>query len=74
MHGRLFTIRHEEMKKKMTIRKTENAVCSIFFIIYSIRLDLLLCIQDQDQNNPMLKKRVCIAGDVKKRRILGPLG
>jgi hypothetical protein len=50
----------------VTIRRMENVVSSIF-IICSIRRDLLLRIQDQEENNSMLKKRVlCRAGEAKR--------
>jgi hypothetical protein len=38
----------------------------VVFTIYSIRLDLLLRIQDRDRNNSVLKKRVSIA-EMRKR-------
>jgi hypothetical protein len=57
-----------------TIRRMENVVCSIF-IIYSIRCDLLLRIQDQEENNSMLKKESTrVAREEKKRLIWGSAG
>jgi hypothetical protein len=44
-----------------------NVVCSIF-ILYSIRYDLLLRIQDQEENNSMLKKRVRVEEEEEEKK------